>query len=284
MKIFVTGATGFIGKQFLLKSLSSEFDIVALFRSRNKPTIKSQNLRWIRHNLDSVPISAISGCEALVHLAAHGASDPQSATWDDCFRWNVTSALALWQKALAAGVRRFIICGSCFEYGASAERYEFIPTDAPLEPTGPYHSSKAAATMAALGFAAEKNVELIILRPFHVYGDGESEKRFWTSLKKAAENNEDFPMSTGDQIRDFVPVQYVVEKFHWALRRKDLISGKPLIENIGTGEPRSLLQFAEIEWSRMSANGNLLPGLVPHRKNEVMRYVPFINSGTQAPI
>ena len=55
----------------------------------------------------------------------------------------------------------------------------FIPTDAPLEPTGPYHASKAAATMAALGLAVDRKLSLSVLRPFHVFGEGEEETRFW---------------------------------------------------------------------------------------------------------
>jgi nucleoside-diphosphate-sugar epimerase len=71
-------------------------------------------------------------------------------------------------------------------------------------------------------------------------------------------------------------VRDVAARFLQAMERQDLCSGSPIIENVGSGQPRSLLQFATDEWKRLGATGKLLPGLVPIRPNEVMRYVPKI--------
>jgi nucleoside-diphosphate-sugar epimerase len=143
-------------------------------------------------------------------------------------------------------------------------------------PTGPYHASKAAATMAALGLCIEKNLELAVLRPFHVYGEGEAPYRFWPQLKKAARNGDDFPMTEGLQIRDFVSVEQVARSFLKAIERTDLHPGEPVIENLGSGIPRTLLEFASSEWERLKAAGRLVPNAIPLRENEVMRYVPEI--------
>ena len=68
----------------------------------------------------------------------------------------------------------------------------------PLEPTGAYHSAKAAATMAALGLAVDRKLALTVLRPFHVYGEGEAEGRLWPALRKAALTGVDLPMTKGE--------------------------------------------------------------------------------------
>jgi nucleoside-diphosphate-sugar epimerase len=132
--------------------------------------------------------------------------------------------------------------------------------------------------MAALALAAESNVELIILRPFHVFGEGQHESNFWPSLKAAARSGEDFSMTLGEQVRDFVPVETVAASFVSALTRTDLKPGQPKIENLGTGQPQTLRAFAEHWWSEWRAKGRLLPGVLPYRDNEVMRYVPLIPS------
>ena len=49
-----------------------------------------------------------------------------------------------------------------------------------------------------------------------------------------------------------------------------------VIENIGTGRPRSLLDFAQEQWSILDAKGSLIPGYLPYRTSETMRYVPLI--------
>lgn len=277
MKIFVTGGTGFLGSHFLQQAISAGHELVALRRPGSKTRIALDvEPRWVEGSLDEVPEAILADCDTLVHFAAHGVTNPTNASWEECFRWNVTSSLSLWLKAERTGIRRYIICGSCFEYGKSGECFDFIPTDAPLIPTSAYDASKASATAAALAFSIDKNREVVVLRPFHVYGEGESENRFWPSLRRAALAGENFPMTEGRQIRDFIPVEQVASAFVTALTRQDLLQGVPRVENIGTGNPRSLLQFAEAEWKRWNAAGKLLPGVLPQRRGEVMRYVPEI--------
>jgi nucleoside-diphosphate-sugar epimerase len=172
-------------------------------------------------------------------------------------------------------VKRFIITGSCFEYGSTAARLDFIPAAAPLMPTGPYHASKAAATMAAVGLAVDRGLELFLLRPFHVFGEGEVIPRFWPALRKAAQAGEDFPMTLGEQVRVFTPVEEVAAAFVAAVTRTDIQPGKPVIENLSCGQPQTLRDFAEHWWRVWGAKGRLLPGVLPYRANEIMRYVPL---------
>ncbi len=58
----------------------------------------------------------------------------------------------------------------------------------------------------------------------------------------------------------------------WKNSRLD--SRQPLIENLGSGNPRSLSKFATEQWNLFEAKGKLIFGAVPMRKEEVMRYVP----------
>ena len=127
-----------------------------------------------------------------------------------CLNYNLIQVLDLFEKARLAGISHFLVAGSCFEYGTSGERYDFIPTHAPLEPTNSYAVSKAAASIALNQWANEHSLGLEILRIFHLFGEGESCSRFWSSLKLSALTGQDFPMSLGQQIRDFVQVNLVL--------------------------------------------------------------------------
>jgi nucleoside-diphosphate-sugar epimerase len=132
--------------------------------------------------------------------------------------------------------------------------------------------------MAALGLAVDKNLELCVLRPFHVYGEGEAANRFWPSLRQAALSGEDFAMSSGLQVRDFVPVRQVAEVFLRMATDVKLHLGRAELHNIGTGQPRTLLSFAQEWWDRFGASGRLQPDTVAARPNEVMRYVPEVEN------
>ena len=74
----------------------------------------------------------------------------------------------LFNLAYEAGIRKFVITGTCFEYGKKGEEYEFIPPDAALFPTQTYPTSKAIASIALIQWALEKNVTLKILRLFQI--------------------------------------------------------------------------------------------------------------------
>ncbi|BDS06764.1 CDP-abequose synthase [Oceaniferula spumae] len=277
MKIFLTGGTGFIGSHFINQAHEAGHEIVA---HRRAPESRSRiplcrEPQWLDKSIDSLAPADFTGCEVLVHLAAHSANVPYD-TLENCIRQNVLAPLAMFRAASGAGLKRFVVAGSCFEYGRSGERHEFIPPDAGLEPVSSYPASKAAASVAFHSLACEEKLELLILRIFQVFGEGELETRFWPSLRKAALAGEDFPMSPGLQVRDFINVTEVAAGFVKALERKDLRPGEPVIENLGSGNPRSLIEFAKAEWHNLGATGKLLPGAVPMRANEVMRFVPVV--------
>jgi len=280
--IFVTGGTGFVGSHFLKAASEAGHEVRALKRAHSRPRIPLSIMpTWIEaEHMSDVASNALENCDTLVHLASAGVTKEE--TWQNLFRINVIESLLLWIKASEAGIKRFIICGSCFEYGRSAERFEFVPPDAPLEPETAYAASKAAATMAALAFAKEKQLEVLILRPFHVFGEGEASSRFWPALRAAALSGLDFPMTLGGQIRDFVPVHKVVADLMAAITRPNVNSGQPIVENLGSGEPQTLAQFAESWWRHFGATGELKFGGIPYRKNEVMRYVPEISHSSRS--
>jgi nucleoside-diphosphate-sugar epimerase len=274
MRIFVTGGTGFIGSHYIKQACYAGYQVTAIRRQNSAPRINLDgNVKWVEGTLEDNFTSELKKCDAFVHFASHGV-DPRTATWDDCYRWNVSATLNQLQSAINTGIKRFVIAGSCFEYGLSGERYEYIPVDAPLEPTGAYHASKACATMTAIGLSIDKKLEMIILRPFHTYGEGEADYRFWPSLQKAALTGDDFEMSEGAQVRDFIEVSEVAKIFLQATIRTDVIQGCPQIENVGSEKPQTLLSFAKSEWTRLGASGLLKPGTVSMRKDEVMRFVP----------
>jgi nucleoside-diphosphate-sugar epimerase len=278
MRIFLTGGTGFIGSHILQQALAAGHDVVALRRPGGEARIPlDQQPHWLDGGLADDWSEALASCEAFIHLAAYGVADG-SHDWEGCFQINVIDSLRLWRQAVAVGIRRFLIVGSCFEYGRSGERYDFIPVTAPLEPTTAYGASKAAATMAALALAVEEQLELLIARPFHVYGKGEAEGRFYPSLVTAALGDNDFPMTEGNQVRDFQPVEQAAKKLLNSLANCMPKAGTPKLMNLGSGFPQTLYAFAEGEWIKLHARGRLARGKIPFRENEIMRYIPELDS------
>ena len=86
----------------------------------------------------------------------------------------------------------------------------------------------------------------------------------------------DFAMTKGEQVRDFIYVKDVAKSFVSALKFENILPGNPIIQNIGTGCPQTVLEFSEYWWKKWRARGDLLVGHKQYRDNEVMRYVPQI--------
>lgn len=278
MKLFVTGATGLIGSNFLnILAQNEEIEIVALRRNLHSlpriPLLKEP--QWITKPLDQVDKDDLKRVDVIIHLAAHSMYPPYD-TLENCLYWNLSAPLKLFNEALEADVDKFIVAGSCFEYGLSGEAYDFIPVDATLKPTLTYAASKAASSIAFYQFAVQHQIKLSYNRIFQVFGEGEAASRLWPALKKAALSGEDFPMTKGEQIRDFIPVEDVAKFFVDSCMNDDLTVGQPEFNNIGSGKPQSILEFSEYWWQKWQAKGKLLKGKLPYRKGEVMRYVPRI--------
>lgn len=277
MKIFITGATGFVGSHFLNQAHAAGHEIVAQRRPGSLPRIAlDRQPTWVDRPLDGEFEAELQGCKVFVHLASHTPNPPYD-TLANCLRWNVQASLALAEQARCAGVERFLVAGSCFEYGRSAQRYERIPVDAPLEPTLSYPTSKAAASVAFVGFAAEHKLRLQLLRIFQVFGEGEPPTRLWPSLLVAAREGRDFPMSLGEQVRDFIDVRDVAAAFVRALGFDGCEPGIARVAHVGTGRPQRLADFARHWWEAQGATGQLQLGAVPYRYNELMRLVPEID-------
>ncbi len=278
MRLFLTGATGFLGSHFLnLLAEHSAIEILALRRNLgSKPRIPLiKEPFWLTKQIDKVNKDDLVGVDVIVHFAAHSMYPPYD-TLDKCLYWNLTAPLQLFNEAVKVGVNKFIVAGSCFEYGLSGEEFDFIPVEASLKPTLTYAASKAASSIAFYQFAIQHQVKLSYHRIFQIFGEGEAAYRLWPSLKTAAISGEDFSMTEGEQIRDFISVEEVAHHFIKACLKEDLVSGKPEFTNIGSGKPQSVFEFSEYWWNKWQAKGKLLKGILSYREGEVMRYVPKI--------
>ena len=279
MKIFVTGGTGFVGAHFINAAHRAGYEVLACRRdSSSRPrTALDREPAWLTKPIERIARRDLKGCGAIVHLASAGVS-PQSSSWAELNRCNVFGQLHLCEAALRASVRRLVLVGSISEYGNAARRYEFIPPDSALEPTFPYAASKAAGFMLAHGLAVASQCEFYYGRISAAYGEGQYPGNIWPALRAAALSGADFEMTPGAQVRDFISVNKAAEVLVHAVSRPDVKAGTPLVENVGSGVPVVLREWALELWSKWKAKGRLMIGALPYRDNEIMRYVPLVPS------
>lgn len=275
MRLFLTGGTGFIGSHVLEAALAAGHQVRALRRSpASSPVIPLiHQPDWCDGDLQSLTAGDLQGIETVLHLASAGVS-PKPGGWDELVQTNVAGSIRLMELAVEAGVRRWVVAGSSHEYGNAAIRHRTIPPDASLEPLTPYGASKAAAFQLLHAFAIAQQKELVYCRIFSAYGEGQFAGNFWPSLRRAALAGDDFLMTSGQQVTDFIPVAEVAGHLLAACGRPDVLPGTPLVVNVGSGVETNLLTFAQAEWARLRATGRLRPGMLPDRPDQIERYVP----------
>ncbi len=275
MNILITGSSGFIGSN-LIKTLNKlELNIYLLNRGIKSIKKNCQNITWINKSLEDLELNDFIGMEIVIHLAAKGVS-PKKASIEEMNLINAKMSLKLIKLALKAGVRRFISTGTCLEYGQEADKWIKVPPYASLKPVTPYAKSKAESFKLLNEFAYLNEIEFYYGRIFSAYGEGQYEKNFWPSLKIAADSGEDFHMTSGEQIRDFILVNDVANHLKGAIFRSDLKKGLPFVVNIGSGKGTKLKDFAESQWKKFNAKGKLIIGSIKSRPNEIKRMVANI--------
>jgi UDP-glucose 4-epimerase len=86
-------------------------------------------------------------------------------------------------------------------------------------------------------------------------------------------DNKDFNMTSGEQIRDFIPVEEVALSFLKDLKLDNGIDFTPRVKNVCSGKGISILEFASSWWGIWNAKSKLIPGKIPSRKDEPIRFV-----------
>ncbi len=169
MKALVTGATGFVGTALRARLADYEFEVVPAVRRKS----------GLRHevvvgNLDVITDwrSALTGCNAVVHLAArvHVMNDAAHNPLALFRATNLDATLNLARQAAQAGVKRFVFISSIKVNGEGRDT-PYRETDVPA-PEEAYAISKWEAEQGLRKIAADTGLEVVILRPPLVYGPG----------------------------------------------------------------------------------------------------------------
>lgn len=160
--VFVTGATGYVGRHVLVMLARAGTPVRAL--SRRPHVDATGHVSWVSGDLSNVSQFArmVDGCAAVVHCAKAGHEDAPAGVSAD-----VDGTLALWHAARNGGVSRFI-------HLSTISVYE-LPPHGVVDETCPYTNrddayarSKIVIEQALL--AQTGGPALGILQPGCVYG------------------------------------------------------------------------------------------------------------------
>lgn len=277
MKIFVTGSTGFIGKNLIPRLLASDFSVVSLVRpGSSSEAVLGTHLLYSK--LNEVTSNHFFDIDCLIHLASSSVNQDEQNDLMDVFTTNVVDSYSLFLAALNAGVKKIIYVSSCFEYGYSALNSPGkLSVRTALMPQTQYAATKAAFSTLLYPLCNYYNSDIYNLRAFNLYGPHERDNRLYPAIQQSIKSNSELHITHGSQIKYFSHVSSIVEKII------DLVD-EPLrgsyfkLEHHGCGEEKSVYTFARSFFDKAGKNVSLIKRTKPSRVNEPQVLTPDLSS------
>ncbi len=171
MRIFITGASGFIGGA-ITEAMKGEHEILAMSRSHKSDLrVKELGATPVRCDLTTLEPGEIPECDAVIHCAAY--VEPwgtRELTW----QINVEGTERTLNAARAAGAKRFLHMSTEAVLWKGQDLID-IDEDHPYPDRTPflYSETKAAAERLVLAANEKAGMQTVILRPRFVWGPGD---------------------------------------------------------------------------------------------------------------
>jgi UDP-glucose 4-epimerase len=239
MRLFVTGASGFIGRRLL--DVLGQHEVVCLSRQGSSLVAQTSkpnaNVKIIRGDLGQPEIWLTQVAQfsphCCIHLAWEGLPDYSRAL---CQR-NLDIGIGLFDGLARAHVRTIVVAGSCWEYGAATGP---VAESHRVSDRGLFAASKDALRIALDDMASKTGMGYRWARIFFAYGPGQRASSLIPQCRAAFSTDNTIDIRQPRVAQDFIHVDDVVRGL-LAMAECDMGSGT---YNLGTGVPTAVGEVA----------------------------------------
>ena len=175
MKLFITGATGFLGRAVSENLIAEGHEVTAMVRDGRARVFEGVHPIEVRFDEPGRLCEALSGHDAIIHIAGKVSRNPADATE---MHWiHVEATNTLLDAAEAAKVRKFILASTSGTVGIQDKPGRLATEhDTPaFEVIGrwPYYTSKLLQEQEVIRRNANDRIEAVILNPSLLLGPGD---------------------------------------------------------------------------------------------------------------
>lgn len=203
-KIAITGASGFVGSYVLEALMKLPATVVAVTRDASRLEHLADRIDVVEMDLSNPcenPYEMLGRPDVLIHLAWDGLPNYMSLHH---FEKELPCHYSFLKKMVEGGLPSMAVTGTCFEYGMQSGE---LSEEMSARPENPYGYAKDVLHRQLLFLQQQQDFNLTWFRLFYMYGDGQPKTAIYSQLKQAVEQgDEQFNMSGGEQLRDFLPV------------------------------------------------------------------------------
>lgn len=252
--ILVSGATGFLGSHLCRRFLSEGNSVIGLRRAQSdlsRLALCMTHPNYIDALVDE-PIAPAQPCSSLVHTATcYGRNGESIEQIEDA---NIRMPLLLIERMHRQGLQRFINIDTT------------LPPD-----ISPYAKSKHQFRLDGRALCDALGIAFINARLEYMYGPGDDATKFpMFVIRECVRNAPVIRMSPGEQLRDFVYVDDVVNAISILESYHSSTTSRSAEYGIGTGTAISLKAFAHAAKAAANATTQIEAGSLPYREGELM--------------
>ena len=250
MKIFITGAEGFIGSHLVEHLLEKNYKLKCLYQYNSL-----DNKGWLQDIKYNKKIQLISGdvrdyqfivneikdCDVVIHLAALIAIPYSYKSPFSYLETNIKGTLNVLEACRVNKIKK-LICTSTSEVYGTAVKVP-ITENHRLLGQSPYAASKIAADQLATSYFCSFGLPVTILRPFNTFGPRQSLRAVIPTIINQAINNTSYlDIGSTNTTRDFNYIKDITKAFEKCLNTKKDVGE---IINIGSGYEISINDLAK---------------------------------------
>jgi dTDP-6-deoxy-L-talose 4-dehydrogenase (NAD+) len=268
MKVFVTGATGFLGRHVITCLRANGHQVTATIRrpeaALSCPWLENTTLVTCDLHRDPSPaLQSLASHDALIHLAWPGLPNYLKSFH---LVENLAGDLRFIGAAIEQGLKHLIVAGSCLEYGM---QYGPLREDQITAPHTAYGLAKDSLRKSLQMMQTEWTFTLQWIRLFYTYGEGQNTKSLLPQLDHAiATQAPYFNLSPGDQLRDYLPVATIAKIFVAALETPSCQG----IINSCRGKPVSVYDFVDRHCRNRGSSIDIRRGFYPYPTYEPLAF------------
>jgi CDP-glucose 4,6-dehydratase len=250
-KVFVTGATGFVGSNLTKHLVDRDARVVCLQRDETQPnSLELLGLRdlvtVVRGELEELDLlTRILNeyeIDAVFHLAAQAIVGAANRSPVSTFETNIRGTYMILEACrVNPTVTRVVVASSDKAYGSNAT----LPylEDFPLQGIFPYDVSKSCTDLISKSFALTYDLPIVVTRSANIYGpaDINLSRIIPSTIVSVLKNEDPIIRSDGTPVREFVYVDDVCSAYLVLAERADEFGGEAF--NIGTNESINILDL-----------------------------------------
>lgn len=273
MKVFLTGATGFVGSHVARRLVQRGHEVHALViegkgeEERYAARIGAEANAITKWRGDLLVPSSYAGAleairpEGCLHVGWY--ADPKDYLTARVNLELLAATNALVAKLVDLGARRIVGVGTCFEYDTNVG---WLGESAPLAPRHLYSACKRAAGEVLAELTRGTATSHAWARLFFLHGPHESRGRLVPAVIDALRAGEEARVSSGQQVRDFLHVADAAAALVHILET-DGLSGAV---NVASGVPVTVRQVVEAIARELGGSERIAWGALAPRPDDPM--------------